>query len=60
MSVGYGDISADNNRERMFALVTMVSSLTACASPVCVTTRISLRGSDAHLTPVRGDSAGQP
>lgn len=25
MSVGYGDISADNNRERMFALVTMVS-----------------------------------
>lgn len=26
MSVGYGDISANNNRERMFALVTMVSN----------------------------------
>ena len=24
MSVGYGDISANNNRERLFALVTMV------------------------------------
>ncbi|CAN0174432.1 unnamed protein product [Hapterophycus canaliculatus] len=26
MSVGYGDIPANNNRERMFALVTMVSN----------------------------------
>ncbi|CAN0554306.1 unnamed protein product, partial [Laminaria digitata] len=25
MSVGYGDISANNNRERLFALGTMVS-----------------------------------
>eukprot|EP00752_Nemacystus_decipiens_P018412 g16511.t1 len=40
MSVGYGDISADNNRERMFALVTMVIGSTAFGFIIAMVTVI--------------------
>eukprot|EP00903_Cladosiphon_okamuranus_P016337 g15066.t1 len=40
MSVGYGDISADNDRERMFALVTMVIGSTAFGFIIAMVTVI--------------------